>query len=284
MKNKCKIVVDLLPSYIEKITSEETNHFVEEHLNTCKECKKIYDEMISEIEKDSIENTEIIRKIKKYKRKLIILKSVIIFAILIITIGFFGNVGFKYYIIRNAILKNNNYDASGNFRIEEYKESIERYDTHITTYFIENRMRKVDGDDVIEYWELFNHYYIDNENKTYRIEYEDIRMNNKLNIPINSVSGMENLYKDEKINFAEAIKFIFNDDIKIGKEAFRNEEYYIIKNLKDGTRVYFDKDTFFAERVEYLNNEEDKEYRVLTNSVSWYEVDKPDLIGYTLQE
>ena len=32
----CKIVQDLLPNYIEKLTNEETNKYIEEHLNECK--------------------------------------------------------------------------------------------------------------------------------------------------------------------------------------------------------------------------------------------------------
>ena len=35
MENKCKIVTDLLPNYIENLTSEDTNKFIEEHLNSC---------------------------------------------------------------------------------------------------------------------------------------------------------------------------------------------------------------------------------------------------------
>ena len=44
MKN-CKIVQDLLPNYIENLTSEETNTFIEEHLTECEDCKKIYETM-----------------------------------------------------------------------------------------------------------------------------------------------------------------------------------------------------------------------------------------------
>ena len=40
-KNDCKIVQDLLPNYIDKLTSKETNAYIEEHINGCKECKKI---------------------------------------------------------------------------------------------------------------------------------------------------------------------------------------------------------------------------------------------------
>ncbi|MFG6319378.1 MAG: zf-HC2 domain-containing protein, partial [Clostridia bacterium] len=50
MKMKeCKIVQDILPNYIEQLTSEETNQYVEEHLNSCEECKNIYENMKSEM-------------------------------------------------------------------------------------------------------------------------------------------------------------------------------------------------------------------------------------------
>ena len=46
----CKIVQDLLPNYIEKLTNDETNKFVELHLNECEECKKVYNNMKKELE------------------------------------------------------------------------------------------------------------------------------------------------------------------------------------------------------------------------------------------
>ena len=32
-KKECKVVQDLLPNYIEGLTTKETNEFIEEHLN-----------------------------------------------------------------------------------------------------------------------------------------------------------------------------------------------------------------------------------------------------------
>ena len=51
MKNEknCKIIQDLLPNYIENLTNEETNIFIEEHLNTCSNCKNILENMQNEI-------------------------------------------------------------------------------------------------------------------------------------------------------------------------------------------------------------------------------------------
>ena len=43
MKNDltCAVVRDLLPSYIDKLTSEETNEAVERHLEGCEDCRKV---------------------------------------------------------------------------------------------------------------------------------------------------------------------------------------------------------------------------------------------------
>lgn len=38
---QCKIVEDLLPLYVEELTSEETTEFVREHTNTCEHCRKL---------------------------------------------------------------------------------------------------------------------------------------------------------------------------------------------------------------------------------------------------
>lgn len=35
----CKIIQDLLPNYIEKLTTEETNNYIEEHFKICENCK-----------------------------------------------------------------------------------------------------------------------------------------------------------------------------------------------------------------------------------------------------
>ena len=44
MKNQkqCKIVQDLLPTYIEDLTSEETNQYIEEHIKTVMIVNKLY--------------------------------------------------------------------------------------------------------------------------------------------------------------------------------------------------------------------------------------------------
>lgn len=54
MKN-CKIIIDLLPNYIEKLTSRETNKYIQKHLKKCNKCKHILELMDSDIGEDEIE-------------------------------------------------------------------------------------------------------------------------------------------------------------------------------------------------------------------------------------
>ena len=46
-KLPCEIVRDLLPSYIDQLTSDTTNHYVQEHLEECTACKEVLDNMTS---------------------------------------------------------------------------------------------------------------------------------------------------------------------------------------------------------------------------------------------
>lgn len=46
---KCCIVKDLLPGYIDGLTSEETNMEIKEHLENCAACRTIYEQMSAEL-------------------------------------------------------------------------------------------------------------------------------------------------------------------------------------------------------------------------------------------
>ena len=45
MKNECDIVNDLLPNYVGDLLSDNTSQFVKEHLDSCQECRKLYEGM-----------------------------------------------------------------------------------------------------------------------------------------------------------------------------------------------------------------------------------------------
>ena len=46
---KCEIIRDLLPSYLDELTSAESNQAIEEHLQECKDCRKHLEAMKTEM-------------------------------------------------------------------------------------------------------------------------------------------------------------------------------------------------------------------------------------------
>lgn len=79
---ECKLVKDLLPSYLDKITDEVTNKFVEEHIEQCEDCKKILKSMGEETILDKVKEGKKINYLKKVKRT----QRMTIFFILLIMI------------------------------------------------------------------------------------------------------------------------------------------------------------------------------------------------------
>lgn len=72
MKNNCEIVQDLLPMYVEGLTSESSNQFVEEHIDSCPECLNYYKTIKEDLPLEEtsyshaeIEDQELIKDIKQ---------------------------------------------------------------------------------------------------------------------------------------------------------------------------------------------------------------------------
>ncbi|MBE5906292.1 MAG: hypothetical protein E7277_05785 [Lachnospiraceae bacterium] len=45
MKLDCDVIQDLLPLYVDKVSSESSNELIENHLQNCEKCKMIYEQM-----------------------------------------------------------------------------------------------------------------------------------------------------------------------------------------------------------------------------------------------
>lgn len=96
MKYKCNVIKDLLPLYIEKITSQDSNEIIEEHLKECESCKKYFvelkDESFLEDLKEVDDNKENPKKtMKNIKRKIIRSKLLfVLIAIIIVIITLFS--------------------------------------------------------------------------------------------------------------------------------------------------------------------------------------------------
>ena len=288
MDKNCKLVKDLLPSYIDDVTSKETKEFIEEHLKECKDCKKHLDEMNSELDKEKVKDIETVKEIKKYKRKIFTLKFLVIAAVLIIVGTVVGKLGYKYYIVKNSIEHSFINEGFFNYRIDEFDESIEGYKEHYTTYITNGHIKKEYDGKVLEYWDGSGKRYIINEDeKTYYVEEEYVydpkekQFNPKLIEDLNIIPAYKELVVNKESNPIKILKFILTtDDIYIGREGFRDEEYYIIKTDYDGVKIFIDMDTFYVERLT-RGSSWSKEFRVSENCVRYHSAESVDLTGYT---
>lgn len=89
----CKIVQDLLPNYIENLTNDETNEFIEQHIERCLKCEQSLKDMKGDLQLKKIEKNKEINVLKKVKRrmKVIILVSILSFSIIFYLCVYFWN-------------------------------------------------------------------------------------------------------------------------------------------------------------------------------------------------
>lgn len=118
-RKDCKIVQDLLPNYIEKLTNEETNKFIEEHLKDCKDCNQTLQNMKKDLQLDNKErDRREIKYIKKFNKKIKLLRNVLIIIVLLFIIV----VGRKIFILTSLSNK-----AKANQNAENYCLKLESY-------------------------------------------------------------------------------------------------------------------------------------------------------------
>lgn len=72
----CVVVKDLLPNFIDKLTSKETNQILEKHLSDCADCTKEYDEMMATLKTDKAPKQPNLEKFLNKTRRLYLLKGV----------------------------------------------------------------------------------------------------------------------------------------------------------------------------------------------------------------
>lgn len=114
-QKECMIIRDLLPSYIEQLTGDTTNSVMEQHLQECRKCRDVYQEMLVDYEEQQARESGIDRKfgrrLRRYRYQLIggFLGVFLTIALLI---------GGIQWLIWN--INRNNYG-------EAYTEAVEKY-------------------------------------------------------------------------------------------------------------------------------------------------------------
>lgn len=271
-RRDCKIVQDLLPNYIEKLTNEETNKYIEEHLIECNQCKK----MLENMQKDLEINTEKIDKrevkyIKKYNSKLKILRNIL----LIIVVLFIVIVGRKTIILTSLSNKANEIRNENNFylKTESYSEGqmtiLEAYCKEekilgkMISFSYPNENNVIEqilyksGEEKIS--------LIDNESTKVLVNMGDITINP---VYFTGENFLENLFMAITTN--------------IDKVKLNGKECYLVR--EENTEKFIDVNTGLA--IKMIDNENNRtvDYKYEFGKVKDTDIVKPDTTGYTINE
>lgn len=93
----CNIIRDLLPSYVDKITSDESNEMIRQHLQECSSCTKTYDTIKSYVFVTDKAEHRMAHFLKRKKKEKTIENRILLFiAIFLLVLQFYCN-----FIYRN---------------------------------------------------------------------------------------------------------------------------------------------------------------------------------------
>lgn len=300
---ECKIIQDLLPNYIEKLTNKETNSYIEEHLEICVNCKNMYEKMKNEIQ---LENKKTGKKLdkrevnffKRYKNKLRVLRIII----LIIILAFAISAVRKMYIVGDLynkaeqIVKNTNYHR-------EITSMSEGNFTKTEIWATENKIKmilKKFENDKIEIREIYGtkkgrmenstfDSYIANEYTTINGE-KTAKLNKEIQI---GVEPQTPFYVENKFQL-----FLYAILSSVKSTTFYGKECYYITNYKEPFSIneagmYLDKETGLP--ISYAGYETEftdsglgripaAEYKYEFNTVTEDNFVEPDLSEYKVEK
>lgn len=116
-ESKCGIVLDILPLYVDKVCSETSQRYVEEHLKSCEFCQKEYEEMKENLVVPIDEDATMIKKIKKRNRieKVVIATAVAITFVIVCSV---------FLVFALAPMTNMNKDVINQVSIEQDSKGI----------------------------------------------------------------------------------------------------------------------------------------------------------------
>lgn len=288
-KRKCKIVQDLLPSFVDNLTNKETTEWVKEHLKECEKCKTTYENMKNVEEQESkIEEKEIdfMKKINK-KIKLLISTIVLIVLCLLIIIGAI-NIK-KTLIISELSSKAENYVNDDNYHITVYTYGDDGF--YKEDIYVMGKKIKIDSESIenydytkvrrqISYGILDG--YDESGNEKYKTTDYIVNDKNKIVISDGITYGKRKIINQFKTNnIMELLKCATRTSITL--TDFRGEKCYKLDNLKindvNYQTVYVGYETGL---IKYENNADSyiQEYKYEINTVTEQDFDEPDKSEY----
>lgn len=297
-KYNCEIIKELLPNYIEKLTSKEVNSIIESHLKECNECNEIFENMNKNFEKEKSQLQKEVKYAKKYNRKLKLLFFIIISLLIII---------FSATFLRNAIIikdlsnKAGNYTNEDNFHIiwSTYsKEEITILDIYYKEGKYLEKMYSFNYDFFNTKEDIISEatFYYDGKSdkrlaffeKEKILSYENVTGNEFLKSPTIKPENMTQitLFEENPIDF---IKACFTN--QISKEKANNINCYRFNNISNNlSALYIDTTTGLTIRsqagIEYQENYSDTFSDIIYefDTVTDEDFNIPNINEYTIQQ
>lgn len=275
-EKECKLVQDLLPNYIEKLTSEESSKIIDEHLKECTECKKILENMQKDLGLKSKEQCKKETKyMKKYSNKLKIFRLFGL-TLLVIILAFVVNTTRKYIILN---------DLYNKAKIYEIKEDADNY--HITQIGIKKGIISYVEEYAKEDKRIRYHSsYSNNEKGSLKREifYKDAKESfglkedgkNKTKENITTIGKLVVQNTDMTLDNS----FITAMHSKVEKIKFRDKECYMVQQYLWEYIIEADTGILLRMVSEYENESIIQEYYKEIGNVQDSDVARPDITGY----
>lgn len=237
-KRECKIVQDLLPSYIENLTTKETKVYIEEHLEKCQSCKQVLERMKQEFnlnitKKDNRE----VKYIKKFNKKINILKLIISLILVVFII-----LTARKVIIISSLSKNaENTINTSNYHTVTYSYYLEDYSkTEVFSLGDKKKIittqRKDNGINKITIFARKNESFNENDNKYIANIYREVRdeKDGKIEKGVNLNQEIEIFVNPQNVTKTENYLqlFVYSILSSVKDTTFNGEECYYISNFK----------------------------------------------------
>lgn len=237
-RRECKIIQDLLPNYIENLTTKETKAYIEEHLEKCQSCKQVLERMKQEFnlnitKKDNRE----VKYIKKFNKKINILKLIISLILVVFIILTARKVIIISSLSKNAentINTSNYHTVTYSYYLEDYSKTevfslgdkkkiitTQRKDNGINKITIFARKNESSSENDKKY--IANIYREVKDEKDGKIE-KVVNLNQEIEIFVNP----QNVTKTE--NYLQL--FVYSILSSVKDTTFNGEECYYISNFK----------------------------------------------------
>ena len=269
-KKECRIVEDLLPNYVEGLTNKISNEFIEVHLEGCCTCKTERQRMAEKIKAKVAHNQkEEIDYMKKYKRKMNILTS-IIGIIMLIELIFLGDLGRKFLIINKYKIQmakknpDNYYIKLINNEEKTFIESWSKENKSVNKTILEDREQ-------IRYSDTDNAWLIIRDRKGKIAIKMDREQMGSAAIGI----GYDSIFTE---NIWETIQYAFNS--KVTSEVYNGIECYRVYN-NEYEQTYINKEDFRPIRI--VNKDTDFSYEYVIDEVTDNQVEFPDITGHEIR-